>query len=240
MDLKEEEILGDSVHSHWYYRSKLMGMAKFLPRKYYNHCLDVGAGSGFFSEKLLSMKRVERVTCVDIGYSDEEIAERSSETGMAFTREYSKPDADLMLFMDVLEHVPDDVAVLKQYVDIAPVGCDVFISVPAFRFLWSPHDDFLGHYRRYTTAMITETATKAGLEVMLARYYFGLVFPLAVAHRLTLAHKQNASIQSDLKNHSWFTNTALRLACSVERPFSHLNRIAGLSVFCTARKKKPL
>jgi 2-polyprenyl-3-methyl-5-hydroxy-6-metoxy-1,4-benzoquinol methylase len=238
VDLKEEEILGDRVGDHWYYRSKFDGMTGFLPRRHYAHVVDVGAGSGFFSKKLLDAGRVDRVTCVDIEYSDEEIAKRSVDPRVVYTRGPQVEAADLMLFMDVLEHVPDDVAVLKPYVDAAPLGCDFFISVPAFHFLWSPHDDFLGHYRRYTAAMMAETATKAGLEVERSRYFFGAVFPIAAVRRLATARSTGAEVKSDLKVHSWPVNTALRLACSIEQPFSRYNTIAGLSVFCTARKVK--
>ncbi|HVW56180.1 MAG TPA: methyltransferase domain-containing protein [Rhizobiaceae bacterium] len=236
MDLKEEEILGNHIADHWYYRSKLLCMAKFLPRRHYGHLVDVGAGSGFFSKQLLDIGRVDHVTCVDTGYNDDEIRRRSTDPRTVYTRDFNEPTADLMLFMDVLEHVPDDVAVLKHYVDTAPPGCDVFISVPAFKFLWSPHDDFLGHYRRYTTQMLNETVRKSGLEIIRCRYYFGLVFPIAAARRLKAGASKRAPLKSDLKVHSWPVNTALRLACSIERPFAHLNRVAGLSVFCIARK----
>ena len=68
MDLKEEDILGDDIGRHWYYRSKAAALRQAVwdlrPRK----ILDVGAGSGFFSRHLLSEGGALKALCVDIGY----------------------------------------------------------------------------------------------------------------------------------------------------------------------------
>ena len=68
MDLKEEEILGDQVSSHWYYRAKAAALIHDLSGFRPTEVLDVGAGSGFFSRQLIQNARVARATCVDIGY----------------------------------------------------------------------------------------------------------------------------------------------------------------------------
>ena len=62
---------------------------------------------------------------------------------------------DFILMMHVLEHVHDDLAILKSVAERCRKGDMLFIAVPAFQFLWSSHDVFLGHVRRYnkTTLM---------------------------------------------------------------------------------------
>jgi hypothetical protein len=62
MDLKEEEILGGKVESHWYYASKAAAMQAYLDKDHYAHVLDVGAGSGFFTKHLLKAGAAKRGT----------------------------------------------------------------------------------------------------------------------------------------------------------------------------------
>ena len=56
----------------------------------------------------------------------------------------------VILLMDVLEHVDDDVGLLRAYAEPARPGTRFIVSVPAFSWLWSAHDEFLEHRRRYT------------------------------------------------------------------------------------------
>jgi trans-aconitate methyltransferase len=236
MDLKEEEILGGQVESHWYYASKAAAMQAYLDKDHYAHVLDVGAGSGFFTKHLLKAGAAKRGTCVDTGYAEDH-SQTVAGRPLEFVRSYTKPDADLILFMDVLEHVPDDAALLKSYTDTARTGTEVFITVPAFAFLWSGHDVFLEHYRRYTTTMLEATMKNAGLTPVRCTYYFGAVFPLAAGLRLLRkGAKSEQTPKSDLRQHSVPVNEGLKLLCALERPFVRYNRLAGLSVLGLARK----
>jgi len=140
--------------------------------------------------------------------------------------------------MDVLEHVEDDLALLNDYISRVPAGTRFLITAPAFQFLWSRHDVFLGHYRRYTLSGMTDLLERGGLIVEQHAYYFGLIFPLVVAARL-LGHLLGSNTdvpRSDLKQHSPLTNSFLSLVCQIELPFFKLNHLAGLSVFCIAKK----
>jgi hypothetical protein len=110
--------------------------------------------------------------------------------------------------------------------------------VPAFSFLWSSHDVYLEHYRRYTVPMLEEAVRKAKLDVVRSCYYFGGVFPLVVVVRMAgnLFGKKNGAPQSDMRRHSELANAVLSGVCRAELALFPFNRIAGLSVFCLARK----
>jgi Methyltransferase domain len=58
-------------------------------------------------------------------------------------------DARLVLMTDVLEHVPDDYALLSELLAAVQPGTYFLLTVPADPALWSPHDESFGHYRRY-------------------------------------------------------------------------------------------
>jgi len=76
---------------------------------------------------------------------------------------------------DVVEHIPDDREFLSQINTFLKPGGHVFITVPAFRFLWSNEDDHAGHCRRYTLRQLCEVLTKAGFEITYKTYFFSIL-----------------------------------------------------------------
>jgi 2-polyprenyl-3-methyl-5-hydroxy-6-metoxy-1,4-benzoquinol methylase len=113
MDLKEEHLLGDMVNSHWYYRAKLAALLDVVSDIKVTKVLDVGAGSGYFSKALLAGTPAKSALCVDLGYDadrDEQVAGKP----LAFRNRLEKSDADLVLMMDVIEHVEDDVGIVRD------------------------------------------------------------------------------------------------------------------------------
>ena len=237
MDLKETAILGSNIEQHWYYRSKAKAMIRLLSGKSPSIILDVGAGSGFFSRKLLRDSQAKEAWCVDIGYDDESDSLESGKP-VYFRRSVDTVNADLVLLMDILEHLDDDIGLLKDYAAKVPHGTSFLISVPAFQFLWSGHDVFLEHRRRYRLHQIEDVVKKAGLTVKHSSYYFGAVFPIAAAIRLIKRwlHIGNQQPQSQLSLHHPLVNGFLSVMSNAELPFLAYNRVAGLTAFCVAEK----
>ena len=233
MDLKEEEILGSEIGRHWYYRSKAAALRRMAGPLQPRRILDIGAGSGFFSRHLLAKTGAQSALCVDIGYANDR---DDSEAGkpVRYRRATGPTDCDLVLMMDVLEHVDDDRGLLRHYAAKVPAGAHFLVTVPAFRFLWSGHDVFLEHKRRYRLPEIETALREAGLDVVKGAYYFGLVFPLAAAVRL--AARGSSEPRSSLKKHDPLTNGLLSGICAAELPLFPINRLAGLSAFVLARK----
>ncbi len=236
MDLKETDILGKDIEQHWYYRSKAKAMMNFLGRDMPLKILDIGAGSGFFSQHLLANTTAQEAWCVDISYeADSDKKEKGKR--IHYRRSVDALDADLVLIMDLLEHVDDDVALLKKYLSMVPQGSHFLITVPAFQFLWSGHDEFLEHKRRYTLKGLEATVRNAGLEVKLGAYYFAMVFPVAAILRMAQkALGKRITARSQMARYHPIVNTVLTLLCKVELHFMRFNRMAGLSVFCLAEK----
>jgi len=141
---------------------------------------------------------------------------------------------DAVTLFDVLEHVDDDRGLVRLYADKVPSGAHFLVTVPAFRFLWSGHDIFLEHKRRYRLPKIERAMRDAGLEVAHGAYYFGAIFPLAATIRLLT--RRSPEPKSSLKRHNALTNGVLTLACTAELPFFPVNRLAGLSAFVLAKK----
>ncbi len=233
MDLKEEDILGAGIGSHWYYRSKAAALHRAVGALSPKRLLDVGAGSGFFSRQLLEQTPAESALCVDIGYATDR-DDRVAGKPVRYRRDIGPTDCDLVLMMDVLEHVDDDRRLVRHYADKVPTGAHFLVTVPAFEFLWSGHDVFLEHKRRYRLPAIETALQEAGLTIVRGSYYFGLVFPLAAAVRL--ADRNTTEPRSSLKKQGTLTNALLTAVCAAELPLFPINRLAGLSCFVLARK----
>ena len=185
MDLKELESV--DPHHHWYYQAKLRAIASNASHAGFvgGYIIDVGAGSGFFSSSLKSAYPGSRVLCVDPNYSGDQVhISQDIEFARAAT-DTQIGDASLFLFIDVLEHVSDDLALLTKYTRQASPGALVIVSVPAFMNLWSGHDVFLEHFRRYRRREVLALAESAGLDVHHSQYLFGTTFlPLWVLRKM--------------------------------------------------------
>ncbi len=240
VDVKEQDILGEQIATHWYYASKRAAMLQFLEGCSSREILDVGAGSGYFSKALLQAGICEKAICVDTAYVTER-TELQDGRRIEFVRDVTDVTQGLILMMDVIEHVDDDVAFIRSYTDRMPRGAALLITVPAFQFLWSGHDVFLEHRRRYTLKALHRTIERAGLEVVRSRYFFSALFPLVCAIRLWgRLRLSSASFvpRSDLRVHSGWTNTLLTgLHFLEQRTLFRCNQLVGLTVFCLATKK---
>lgn len=237
MDLKEEDILAGDVNNHWYYRAKSDAMLSFLSGISPTSILDIGAGSGFFSREILLKTNATLSTCVDTGYQDlrEEVLTNKR---LSFRRDCGNVDVDLVLMMDVIEHVANDAALIAEYTDKVPSGTYFLITAPAFEFLWSHHDEFLGHRRRYTLKQMNAVVRSSGLVVQKSSYFFAFIFPVAALTRILSKYiNRNRSATSDLKNHSAIVNSFLYQLCRLEIFFMSLNRFFGLTAFCLAKKQ---
>ncbi|MEM7254006.1 MAG: methyltransferase domain-containing protein [Pseudomonadota bacterium] len=235
MDVKEEEILGEAVGSHWYYVAKGRAIRSLLGDYRTDEVLDVGAGSGVFSQQLMEAGVCSRACCVDTAYTNDGWHKTKP---IEYRRRISSPDHRLVLMIDVLEHVSDDLALLREYTDAIPAGSRVVLSVPAFQFLWSGHDVFLEHFRRYTLGELERLVARAELNILRSRYFFGALFPAVALLRLFRGRiRADEPATSDLRVYAPPLNRALIAIHDAERwTLLPINRLAGLSVLCVAEK----
>ena len=148
--------------------------------------LDVGCGTGGFASLL-------KDDCNVIGIDTSDTAlDYSRKRGLTNLKncylhqfdksQYGKIDAITML--DVFEHIEDDIAVAKEAFDILDSGGIMIASVPAYQWLWSPHDEIHMHYRRYTVPKFKKLLQDAGFKVMYSSYFNSILFLPAVLKRL--------------------------------------------------------
>jgi SAM-dependent methyltransferase len=141
--------------------------------------LDVGSGDAWFAARLAAETGAQ-LTCWDTGY--ETAAPRSLPAGVRITARAPEGRFEVVLALDVLEHVEDDRGFLTQLVagQLADGGL-LLLSVPAWPSLFSRHDEELRHVRRYAPATIRAVVEAAGLEVEVGGGLFhSLLLPRAL------------------------------------------------------------
>jgi len=170
MDLKE--LPSRSFKRHPWERVRATFFARLLRENLRGRALaalDLGAGDGYFAEYLVtSLPSIAQMICLDTGYQTSWLqANRTRHPRLAFTA--NKPDGahDLIVLLDVLEHVDDSRATLADAVQslLKPGGL-ALISVPAWQALFSSHDHLLGHKRRFAPAELRGLVQEAGLALV--------------------------------------------------------------------------
>lgn len=151
--------------------------------------LDVGSGDGFVARQLMpELVEGSSIVCWDIHYTDDDIRSltQQSPDSIRFQVEMPEEQFDLVLLLDVLEHVPDDVAFLRRIADrhLHP-GASIIISVPAWQVLFSNHDRALKHYRRYSRHDGIRLVRESGLRLVASGGLFYSLFLPRVVGKLS-------------------------------------------------------
>ena len=143
---------------------------------------------------------------------------------------------DLIGLFDVLEHVEQDEAALAALGERLASNGKILLTVPAFPWLWSAHDERHHHFRRYTRNSIGEVAGRAGLTVARSFYFNTALFPVAVAARAI--KRATSSDAPDDTLPGPFVNGALRTVFAAERHLvGRVSMPVGLSL-CAILKAK--
>lgn len=151
MDLKE--IVQFEGHRHPWEISRLRRILTLpFPKGAGIRFVDIGSGDLFFARALSAYTTIP-VAAVDTGYVGGEHHDGSVRCYTAIS-DIAPESADCVFLMDVLEHVQDDRALLAEAARVLVPGGVAVITVPAFPRLFSGHDVFLGHCRRYDTRML--------------------------------------------------------------------------------------
>ena len=150
--------------------------------------LEIGSGTG---GNLQMLSAFGQVSALEMDASARSISAEKTGGGVDIRAgrcpmdiPFSGEKFNLICLFDVLEHIEEDVATLIAIKKLLADGGRVLITVPAYRWLWSAHDEFLHHRRRYSARELQEKIAVAGMVIEKMSYFNILLFPLAVAARL--------------------------------------------------------
>jgi hypothetical protein len=233
MDLKEL-ALGIDPSSHWYYQSKKVPLIRFVreiaqKQKMKVMLVDVGAGSGFFMHELVRTvpELIAKVWLVDTGYTEAEV---EASAGRQVEKTRALPDRienAVVVMMDVLEHLEDDDAMLAGIKERCRGVNHFFITVPAFMDLWSGHDVYLGHHRRYNSSTLHALLRRGRFRRHRVFYLYFAIFPL-VWHfrRIKTKERETSTISRPVPP---AVNAILRRYNSLEMTLSRANTFFGVT-----------
>ncbi len=91
---------------------------------------------------------------------------------------------DLICLFDVLEHIEDDVETLRRLSQLLKPGGRLMLTVPAYQWMWGPHDVQLHHRRRYSKGSLRACCEAGNLSIERMSSFNSLLFPLAAGMRM--------------------------------------------------------
>jgi len=171
-------IMDEAEGSHWWFVGRRAILEGFLKQIIQNpkskiqnpKILDVGCGTGANLQMLAHFGEAEGV---DISEDALEFCRRKGlkvQKGLAETLPFDEETYNVVTALDVIEHLDDDIAGLKEMFRVLKTGGKALIFVPAFMWLWGVQDDVSNHRIRYTKKQIVERLETAGFTVVRATY----------------------------------------------------------------------
>ncbi len=188
MDLRESN-LGISNRHPWELArlQTILGLVK--DQKVQGSVLDIGSGDCYIAEYFANSLHME-ITAVDAEYKTN--GTENNVEKFKNLADVPKFDYSLVLMLDVIEHVENDVALIEAATAHLRPGGLVFITVPAFQFLFSGHDTFLGHFRRYNRQQLSSVVAKSRLKEKEIFYFFFSLYFARMATKLFSRFKANS------------------------------------------------
>src|SRR5437763_75765 len=239
-------IMREVEDKHWWYVGRRRIIESFVQHicdeirkegKGESRILDIGCGTGGNLESLTKFGKAEGV---DISREALDFCRargfENVKEGAAETLPYASESFDLVTGLDVVEHLDDDVAGLREMRRVLRPGGRLLLFVPAFMFLWGVQDDVSHHRRRYALTELNQKLQQAEMKVERASYvnitFFGPIllgrlFMRATGIRPASENNLNVGIFNRLFGsifgaESWWLNK--------------LNLPFGVSIICIAKR----
>lgn len=229
---------------HFYFRSKHEIVMRIIEDR--TKCdnslklIDFGCGCG---KMLTYLEKLGNTTGVDFSETALEFC-RKNFSGNLFKGDMQnfKTDEkyDVGVALDMLEHLDDDAAGLKNIAGALKDGALLIITVPANPSLWSSLDENCMHKRRYTKKSLEELVSNNGFKIEYISYYDFWLFPVIFLSRKLynlLKINKDSKIENNIKD-GFINNILYRIFSSEKNVISKDKTFPyGVSLICVARKK---
>jgi SAM-dependent methyltransferase len=173
---------------HWWYRGRRSVLERLiadlrLPAR--ARILDAGCGSG---RNMVEFARHGVVTGIELSQTSVDLArERGAGEvveGSVLDMPFDADAFDLAASLDVIEHLQDDLQALRELRRVVAPGGSLLVTVPAYQWLWSGHDEINHHHRRYTRHSLQQVGEQAGWQQVRTTYFNSLLLPAAILLRV--------------------------------------------------------
>lgn len=231
--------------THWWYKARrniIFDSFKRVVAIYQNpKILDIGCGTGF-NIAYLHQLGYHQVLGLDFSPDALEYG-RARQLNELICGDAEKlpvhPDCcDIVLTLDIIEHLKDDRGALSEIFRVLRPGGTLIVFVPAFQFLWSFQDEISHHQRRYTVRELREKILQSGFELKKLTYVNSLLFPIVWFGRMVLkAFPRRFKITSESQMNPTWMNGILYYIFLTELPLLRFMDLPfGVSILCVCRK----
>ncbi len=186
MDSEELERMAGFEEWYWWHRARRTIVRRILKRYAPPRAriLDVGCGTGATTASLSAFGNVSGIDMGPAALRHARARGLSVARGSAEQLPVRTAALDVLVSLDVIEHLDDDRRALREMLRVLRPGGILLATVPAYAFLWSGHDEAIGHRRRYLRPQLRERVAEAGFEIALCSYIMGSILPIAIVVRL--------------------------------------------------------
>lgn len=187
MELEYELQTHRAEDRHWWYQGRRRVLERKIARlglPAHARILDAGCGSG---RNMVDLAHHGTVTGVELSDTSVELArERSAGevlSGSVMDMPFDDATFDLAVSLDVIEHLEDDVGALRELRRVTKPGGALLVTVPAYQWLWSGHDEINHHHRRYNRRTLLRAAQSADWKLESSGHFNSLLLPVAILLR---------------------------------------------------------
>ncbi|MGQ9668491.1 MAG: class I SAM-dependent methyltransferase, partial [Anaerolineae bacterium] len=171
---------------HWWFATRTRALYSVLdpvlpPLREGRRVLDVGCGAGNMFHHLARYGEVEGIDNNPKPLAVARARGYRVVEGRGESMPFEDNRFDLVAALDVVEHVPDDLAMLRECCRVCKPGGFFVTTVPAFQWLWSHNDEINQHQRRYSKRQLSERLEQAGFVIRRMTFSYFSVFPMAAA-----------------------------------------------------------
>ena len=228
--------------AHWWFEGRRQIVRQVLERhlapRPNRTMLDVGCGTGGMFPLLESFGTVEGAEPSEDGRHY--LAQRFPSVKV---HPCALPDGlpqgkwDAVTMFDVLEHLEEPIDALRAIRDRLVFDGQLVLTVPAFQFLWSKHDEVNHHFRRYGRIQLVSQLATAGFRVTYVSYFNSILFPAVAAARLVRKLVPSLDTGADLEEASAPVNALLTRVFGAERLALKASKLPiGVSLVAVAQR----
>ncbi len=199
--------------------------------------LEIGCGSGGLLKLLSNYGNLSAIELDDF-------SRKNAQKKNICSVKYGKLPEDIsnntiyetIFLFDVLEHIEKDKKSIKKINKLLNEGGLFILTVPAFMFFWSSHDETSHHKRRYSRKELISLLECNGFKIKYSSYFNIILLPLIVSFRFfnrIVGRKNN-----DFKKESFITNYILKAFFSAEATLlPYFSFPFGMSIFIVCQKR---
>lgn len=223
--MKKSEY-GQMAHNektYWWHIGRLSivdaQLQSISSRKTKLRILNVGCGTG---GTIKTLEKYGIVTNIDTSKEALKYMKLSGHDGILINTPvlpFKDESFDVVVALDVLEHIENDQTALLEWRRVLKESGKVLITVPAYQWLWSGHDESLHHWRRYTTSKLRWDLDKVSFNANKVSYAIAFSLPLVAGFRVL--HKLTRKTMTDQSSY-------VQLPGSINSFFSALLKLEAI------------